>query len=1159
MILVETCYDSGHLVHYDYSTITNTVLVRSEWKYIDTNVLIHPNHILLSIANFYNCATSAFVYIYHFNGHEHYTDSYCNAFSYSKKSVVFVIPIFNLPMYVPNHVDLKEMFTTISKDFTLKSLERYAVELLSHNICIPWAYKVLHLSSKSEKRYISIMERYLKERELIMESEFDTYIAHNEFYNYIEVPDAEWAQYEPYICSCNINIMVSSNAAKDTISMFRMANCSVVIPYIEVQHHHSTATLKRIHMFHDIEFPSKLLEIQPIQDPAFDGILFLFMSRKNPLLVTVKSTLDKKINSYVDNEYMVKYVPVTYNTLTKTFTFKYQSIYGSPYNVISYEICKQFGYLSSDCIVTYNNCMQKKVVPNKYIYPNVLKYMFDYLPEFENLRKYIYVDESKQTALMGNKTKVRLQLNNSRISVSIESKVADKQTNKLGTKIYSGWSYTVISFYRIYNKELYLFADAMIYTVLDAYHKYVDYVCELLDMSMTNIYAGNEHLIKDVPDIIQDIKQEVPELWVPNTSKQVNSSSLIILKNKEVAERHSEEMGVGIMQYPDPRDPIIGKYSRWYSSTNKNTPHMGLIINTKNNSDLFKFLPNTYVNSHLDGTHHYSLYLKDPLNYTGQGTQETTQLMYHKDSSARKNEGMSQCPKFIQNILHEIPVETYRMSYGKGFDRFAETMINIFGHYDPMKIVPYMYMCRQEFPNYSDEYIAKLFLEGYNPMYFIRAIETYYGMNIMVITVRDKRYKLFPHVTTRQYLWEPIPNKPFVILLCFIKSRKKYIYECIGYKQYDSSETFNHFWYNEYNTITRFIKENLMADTAKLPSTGTITGQYIRADGIVTAVQIDNQYWLAAKSNPLHVEYIDLTSDMLPTYEFVEHIGIPRGYVNIKDESIAIAIESDNGDLYLIKPTPVEFISDERLLQTFYPDTSLVDGYANAKKTTLLRRDILVSMMLSIKDPSKVTKLIEYTDNPKVYSDIVKFVTNFKYRFDTEQEAIEYYNKLSIKLQFKPTEKKAIESLIQQVYNNEHVSYSLSIDYLFMHSPLINVLCFSDQNKYLAWKTFRSDKLRIIDTLKKEKVDYVFECIINDNREQFEVICSVLGNEDYIIKYFESQGRIISADKRNITKVSNEKELITVLKHTRDFNELNIMFKHRKDWYCPLVYVGTHV
>ena len=1129
----------------------NSILSTTQWCQVDTSIIVHPSHILLSLANYFQCKTNAFIYAYHMNNWEHYTDSFSLAFAYSQVCDVFIIPIFDLN----NHTNKDDAIETVTKKVSSKSREIYATELLCNDTTKDrykdWIYKILHLSKESYERLRLIKTSYEKDKNYTLENEAKTYEAYNELYLLMQPMSEEWYNAPRQVKSCNVSISIASNAAKDTVTMFRTIECSEKVPYVEIQHHHSTFSMRRIHTFTDIEFPTKMLNVEPISEPSFDGIVLLMMCKKDPLLVTVKSAMDKEINNYVDNTYMVKYMPVEYNTLTKTISFKYDLSYGESCENIIDRICYEFGYVPSEYLISYTNCMQKKVLTNVYIYPNLLNYMLLYHPKFAEVGKYVFVDESKQTSLMSKKTKLRIQLNNSRISISLESSVAKRQVTKYKTKIYDGWSYTIVSYYKVHNMHISSFADNILETVFNMYNEVLDEVKQLLDI--TYLYKGDEDIVKGVPEIIYDIKQEVPELWVPNTSKQVTSSSLIILRDEEVMKRYcSGPNKFEAILYPDPREEHLAQYSRWYSSTDKRRPNLGLIVNTKENADMFRFLPNTYTRSHRTNSHHYGNYYLDPINYDGKGTQITTQDIYKKDSSARKNKGKSECPKFIENMLfgtvNDVPYKVYRKSHASGNNRFGSTMFDIFGHYDPDAVVPYLYMCRQEIPGYSLKQIEDLFYSGCNPMYFVRAYEMLYDVNILIITVRDASYRLFPYSTRENYMWRPVPGRPYVILLCFVKSRSKYIYESL-YKE----DTHSYFWHDNvtYTNITRYVIDQLACTVPGIPMIDRITAQYIRDDGIVTAARLDDGYWIGVETCPMHVEHVQVTADDLPDYESIKNLGTPRGYVNIHGIPTVVCVETDSGVKYLVKPSELDDVAYDDLYQSFYPEDSVVTRYEKKKRTMLLRRDVLVSIVLSSSDPYMVLDEVEYTDHPEVYDNITHFVEAFKYKFETGEEAIEYYRDLGIRLQFHIQDKRTIESLINQVARREHVSYSLSKDYLFLHTPLRNVLCFHDKNEYLAWKHARTTLLHVRTVLKKDKIDYVYECRIRDKMHKFEVLCSVMGDMEAMKEYFVANGR----ESDEYVEISANKDFIEKLREVEELSEALIILRYRKDWYCPIKYV----
>lgn len=1099
----------GYGSHSDYKAYPSaSIITHKKWVSIPINHVVHPTHILLSIANLFQCKSSSIFYIFHHNNKEHYTQSFGIAFSYCSLCHVFAVPIYVLhrvSTFNPCHI-----IELITQYFDGKDRELYACDLLCQDNVFymykDWCYKTLNASSDSHKRIALIKQLHNAITEQIMNNESLTYHGFNTLHKLLTTQPKEHIS---EIVSCNVNIFLNSKIGTDTLTIYRNIACSEIIPFIQMQHYHHTSYIKKIRTFHDLEFPTKLLDAELINDDTYDGINMLYICKRNSPLAIVKSPVDKQINEYFDNKQVIKYIKVMYDSTKQILTFKFDLIYDSTYLAIAHSLCHELGFYSFEYLVTYNNCMQKQVLTNVYIYPHVLNYMLRFHPAFQELNKFVYVDEERRTCLMTQRIRLRVHINNLRITISLESFIAKRQMQLYKKKIYSGWPYTIVSYYKVSNQHVTDYIDTVLDTILSIYYQHKDEVKQIFG------YTSTEDEIKTTPDIIYNIKQEVPEIWVANTSKQVTSKNIVIISER-LAQEYMKR-GKEVIKYP-----LHGHLSRYYTSANPSRPHMGLIQNTKANANEFRFLPNAYKTNHVNNTRHLYGYVQDPINYTGENKQRTRQEVYKKDYAPIKHKGFSECPKFLtQTLLGNFRSSKYNLYvyyHSKGNNRFPETMQNIFGYYEHRAVIPYLYMCKQELPEFTNSEIVDLYLKGYNPMYFVRAYEAVYDVNIVIVTCKDKQYKVQTHTA---------PNKkPYLILMCFLTSRTQFVYGSV----YKNNSSDPHLWFpdkdpQEYENITKFMPQTKV----ELPSHGTIIAQNMRKDGLVTAVKLDDGNWYGCYSQPLKVPCVDLTEDMLPPYIEGKRLGCGGNTL--------VATER-NGSVMLVKPMLVDSY-DEEVFPLWYKTNSIMEQYKRVKRYMLLKKD----MVTILSKYGNVEPMLFF--NGCTVVDVN--VDQFKVEFDNFEEAIEYYTNLGLitngRIEFNGRDEKTIRSIGTKL--------ELANEYVLQMEKERNVLTFDSETEYTSWKYTPGISIPIKHQLRKEKLDYILECQIGKVNYRFDVLCSLRNTMSQMREFYST--RLVIGEYKI---VHNLHDLVAIFKDMEvdEYDFIPILYEYQKGVYCPVLY-----
>lgn len=609
-------------------------------------------------------------------------------------------------------------------------------------------------------------------------------------------------------------------------NVFASIECSPDIPYAEVVCKSNSTGIHWIKMYTGDMFPTRSLLTSPLTDTSSDHIILLYKTcRDTKTSIMSRTVYDGNINKYFDNQSTVKYTDVTFDVHKRLAYFKYDYKYNKPYAQISADVCSMLrletrgtSHDEHAYIVETSNYVCTRIVPNLYVYPTLLEHLVRTCDMFEPIRQYMFMDERRKSILHGSSTCIVIRIGLSVVTASFSSHTCTNRMKRLNnTKIYEGWNYTKIVMRNIENHYMFKFVDKLLQQLLMEYIRSKEYLECLYDIRSD--YQGVPDDYLPVPDIIRDYKKEVPELWVPNTSKQVDASCLRIVsdrladKIREVTAANlkpEDEMcvykddplyqtmltlgGRRVLRYPPERtDPC----SRNYVAADVRRPYIGLIRNTKANNNVYKLLPNCYTTDHATKhMKHMYKYIQDPIYHRNPDQQANVNDVYKSDTVPRTRAGYAQLPVVVRTTitgtLSPTPYTLYRESLGSDSDNFIECLYYALHNGEHIsayatslratlrsEVEQRVHVCSQDMPYMSLSDMMQLYDNGTNLCYFYRAFEEYLHVNIMIFMDSGKSLSIYPSNFCDNYMWKLDMSRPLIVMMCFVSSHRRCQYELI--------------------------------------------------------------------------------------------------------------------------------------------------------------------------------------------------------------------------------------------------------------------------------------------------------------------------------------------------------------------------------------------
>jgi hypothetical protein len=1066
------------------------------------------------IAQYYKCTVSQLLFVYVRCGKEYYTNDYKYAFRMSNFITVRCLSYMHL-LHATDDARLNYILQGFDAEFRKACMN-------------PYADNKINLIIERQQEYIDAFNNVIN---------------------------------DPHIVKCNADVpdVISSTVVLDidkqfnvlTRELFDKVVCSCDIPYVEAFHKQSVNTLHWIKVFDDLEFPSKVLPISPVNDVGSNRLVMLMRTHRANLVSNSKAYIDKKINAYFDNEHYVRYIPVVYDEDTKQIVYRYdhsskEAMYGTAEHVIDSLKLDKNSYLLFDESLT---C--KKAIPNFYVYPTVLAFMIRTHAEFKTLRSYIHVDEENSTAIMDKCVRLRVRMGTSMTSVRIESFVSNRQTLEYGVKVYQDWSYTIISYYKIDDQNEFKVITSVVSAIFSMYKKYKD---------MYKILHGiddSRDVAKSIPSEITNLKREVPELWVSNTSKQVASKTISIISEDQAMELMKRN--IQVIRFPiDNKNEHL---ARWYVSKDPDRPFIGLIRNYKKNGYIHPLLPNVYKRDHLSNpdSHAYK-YFHDPNNYDPISVNESRTLVYARDYAPCRDIGMSECPRILSRKILGSETGLKLASFGSCNNRFNETMTSIMG--PPVgNVEDYIFMCQQDLPGWSIEDMLRFHRSGYNPMYFVRAYEVVYNTNIVIFLTNRKDLMIYPNIG--QYIWKPDMTKSIVVLMCFTSTRTKFIYEAVVRVNDNGMITPRWFKSTEYANIVNLVNEHLKPSTKAFLPQGNIVGQCITKDGKTVAVKMDTGIWMEAFWCPLKAPVYHLTphSIELPTISQISHVTNYLGQPNVitGNNRVNVVTRKDGNNILVREVEVVEPVMPSLTSTPILREASVFDKYKAFKDYISIKHDTLVSLMKLSSNPIQV--IVDYVEFERDEFHYIRGINylmkKFKWEFKSFEDALNYYKSIGIvnlreKISFDEREADTLESIARSIANKDKVDLLLYNKYL---SCQLNIpsYCkfFTSRTSFIDWIQSTDTNLIALDTMKRLNHNYVFNCQVGYKMITFYVVGNLQTTEGECIKYFTEHHPDIVLGPIKVIGVG---DLIPKLRNViSDLDKTMILMLYRQGIYAPVL------
>jgi hypothetical protein len=587
-------------------------------------------------------------------------------------------------------------------------------------------------------------------------------------------------------------------------SVFASIPCDEHTPYVELVSKSYGTGIHWFKLYNAKLFPTRSLLTAPLADSTDDHIVLLQATHKANIATSSSRTVyDRNVNMYFDNVSTVRYIDVLFNVRRRLVLFKYDYRYDRPYMSMVDNICSMLQLPSTDeehsYIVDVSDYVCTKIVPNLYVYPTLLEHLLRTSELFAPIRPYITIDERRRPLLHKTTISLRIRIGSRIVVATFDPDVAANDMKRFhNTKIYEGWSYTKIVIRNIENHYMFRFVDTLIQELLMEYINNREYLEDLYAIHEEYPHVPREY--QDVPDIIWNFKKEVPELWVPNTSKQVDAKALCIVSDRlrDIYVATGERQ---VLTYPPEDCPVYGKYARHYVAPDSQRRYVGLIRNRMSSKDMFKLLPNAYTTDHTTKfKKHMSKYARDPNYHLHPDPQANINQVYKSDSAPRTSRGYAQIPIALQSIikgtLDQVSYKLYRESLGDEQDKFIACIHHAMHNesidgYWPIQsstslrmlyrshVEERIHMCSQDLPYMTSEEMMYLYDSGANPCYFYRAFEDMFNINIMIFIYDRGILSVYPSNFIGEYLWEFNIARPLLVLLCFTTSRMKYMYEVV--------------------------------------------------------------------------------------------------------------------------------------------------------------------------------------------------------------------------------------------------------------------------------------------------------------------------------------------------------------------------------------------
>lgn len=1078
------------------------------------------------IAQYYKCTVAQLMFVYVRCGKEYYTNDYKYAFRMSNFTTVRCLSCTHL-LHAINDGNRDARLNYILQGFDAEFRKTCILSMYPCAENIKYDNKI-KLIIERQQEYIDAFNSVIKDPHIVQHHE--------------DVPN---------IVSSTIILDIDKQFNTSTRELFDRVLCSCDIPYVEAFHKQSVNTLHWIKVFDDLEFPSKVLPISPVNDVGSNKLVMLIRTHRANLVSSSKAYIDKKINAYFDNEHYIRYIPVVYDEDTKQIIYRYdhcskEGIYGIAEHVIDSLKLDKKSYLIFNESLT---C--KKVIPNFYVYPTVLAFMLRTHDEFKTIRSYIHVDEESSTVIMDNCIRLRVRMGTSMTSVRIESFVSNRQTLEYGIKIYPDWSYTIISYYKIDDQNEFKVITSVLSAMFSIYRKYKDMY------KMLHGIDDSRDVVKPIPSEITNLKREVPELWVSNTSKQVASKTISIISEEQAMELM--KCNVQVMLFPvDDKNKHL---SRWYVSKDPDKPFIGLIRNYKKNGYIHPLLPNVYKRDHLSNpdSHAYK-YFRDPNNYDPISANESRTLVYARDYAPCRDAGMSECPRILSRKILGIETGLKLASFGSSNNRFNETMTSIMG--PPVgNVEDYIFMCQQDLPGWSVEDMIRFHRSGYNPMYFVRAYEIVYNTNIVIFLTNRKDLMIYPNIG--QYIWRPDMTKSIVVLVCFTSTRTKFIYEAVVRASDDGMIVPRWFKSIEYDNIVNLVNDHIKSPVKAFLPRGNIVGQCITKDGKTVAVKLDTGIWMEAFWCPLKVPVYYLTphSVELPTLSQITHISnyLGQPYVITGNNRINVVTCKDGSNILVREVETTEPITSSLISTPILREASMFDRYKAFKDYISIKHDALISLMKLSSNPIRViVDHVEFEREEFHYIRCIDYLMKkFKWEFNSFEDALNYYKSIGIvnlygKISFDDRESGTLESIGRSIANKDKVNLLLYNRYL---SCQINIpsYCkfFTSRESFVDWIQVTDTNLTVLDTMKKLNHNYIFNCQVGYKMTTFYVVGNLQTTENECIKYFAEHHPDIVLGPVRVTGIS---DLIPKLRNIiLDLDKTMILMSYRQGIYVPVL------
>lgn len=1065
---------------------------------------------VLCIASCYNRPTNELVYAYERNGVKYFTSDYKYAFALDKVFPVTVAPFDYLvhKFGVPNK---GEFLDNILLDLTSELRKHYMIILLTYdyqskfvdNVFFEHYKRILSLNIESGQKSIGrAVNLYLKHRAQTMTIEQDVMQLYKDLLIALEYDQSE--SQEPDLISCKVIIDIDKTFHMNALDVFNQIECNEEVPYVEVLSKEANMPAHWIKTYNDIEFPSKEFSFDVLRYDEGNQIVMLIKDEKKTDPSSSKIEFDRLINSYYDGEYSVRFVHVTYNARQRTIIYEHNVLSRNDKLDIAKLVIKHMN-LPKDSYFIYSMMhMYENIIPNKYIYIPVMLLMMRMNPQFDDIRKYVYIDEHRSSAMMNGYIKLKIITGTSKVTVRINSKIAKKQFKWNNVVIRKGWSYLKIVYYKIPDMDVIHFIDNVVRKILYIYEELKPIYKSVFNISDGTFYTGNEDKVGEEPMFIDDLREEVPEIWVPNTSRQI-SKDLRIINEKHLETAIKENYF--ILQFPIPVDDFTERVSRYYTSVNKkgDGAYVGLLENIKENRNVIAYLPNVYMYDHSQNKNSLlHVYLKDPTKYNINNKPKTRQQFYTFDNKPRMDVGYTNCPKIIVDVVYKNIYDSssnlYLYATSGNNNRFEECLITACG-IAQANIMDYAFMCRQELPGKSDDEIMELMKTNINPMYFVRAYEVVYNVNIIIVISKRSELYLFPPTSSSKYRWVPDPSKPIILLMCYSFTRFKFYYQlvCRSNKYLHGNVLWtvqNH--PEEYKNITTFYKKHVNAD------------------------DYDN---------------IDLTNYIAQS---------------ISKDGRVLSFLTKNGDT-----EPADYHSTCMSIVVDNKVASKFDAYIARKNFVDMSHDALLNLMYHTDIGIKILEQnVEYVDR-LLYDDVNYMMDEFYINRCDYHKYIMHYNNIGLmkngKLQFLKSEMKTISNIVHSILNGEKIKYIVNQKCMYLKNKKnSNTLLFSSSQAYMDWRLSRDYVPCVMYKLKRINKNYILSCLIDQNEELFLMLMSYKNDQILCEKYIDDH---FPNEYTDIAKIFTLNDLIYNLKGVEDKSSVMLLYRYKKNLFCPIIYI----